>query len=347
MTEVKLDLQSTARGSPKAVPVLQLHIDLLRTAGSAEAYHRLAQTINASEHAPLWQQLASAVEIRQGEHRIALSFVRASAPEHIALEDFLDPFQWPRMNLTFAGTEPVQRDGPPVQVVFKARFTFEEPIALTMHAEDHSKTRWLVTGQPGPHFNLNGRPVMEPNLPLAFAALWDSAIFGFTHVLPLGFDHILFLIALALSCRLPRQIFLMVTLFTLAHCLSLALAARGIVEFNSAVIEYLILASIVWYGINAMRRPAQQTWWHYVTLFVIGLVHGLGFANGFALMQTEAHFLQHLLAFNIGIEAAQLLVVVIASLRLTRLQTPVVHKVLATGISSTAAVWLTLNLATT
>ncbi len=137
---------------------------------------------------------------------------------------------------------------------------------------------------------------------------------GFRHILPLGVDHILFVLGLFfLSTRL-RPLIWQISAFTLAHTLTLALAALGLVSVPASLVEPLIAASISFVAIeNIFARGLSP--WRPAVVFGFGLLHGLGFASvleQFGLPQGA--FVPALIGFNIGVELGQLAVIAAAFL---------------------------------
>ena len=135
---------------------------------------------------------------------------------------------------------------------------------------------------------------------------------GFEHILPLGLDHILFVLGLFFSTIKLRSLILQVTAFTFAHSITLALAALGLVKLQLSVVEPLIFLSIVWVAVeNTFYK--KTTKWRPLVVFSFGLLHGLGFAtllNEYGL--PKENFISLLLAFNIGVEFGQLSVLLMA-----------------------------------
>ena len=135
---------------------------------------------------------------------------------------------------------------------------------------------------------------------------------GFEHILPLGLDHILFVLGLFFSTIKLRSLILQVTAFTFAHSITLALAALGLVKLQLSVVEPLIFLSIVWVAVeNTLYK--KTTKWRPLVVFSFGLLHGLGFAtllNDYGL--PKDNFISLLLAFNIGVEFGQLSVLLMA-----------------------------------
>ena len=132
---------------------------------------------------------------------------------------------------------------------------------------------------------------------------------GFVHVVPLGMDHILFVLGLFLLSRRWKPLLLQVTAFTLAHTLTLGLAATGMVQVPASVVEPIIAGSIVVIALENILYP-RYTPWRLLVVFVFGLVHGLGFAGALSRLDLPASaLLVGLLGFNLGVELGQLTVI--------------------------------------
>ena len=132
---------------------------------------------------------------------------------------------------------------------------------------------------------------------------------GFVHVVPLGMDHILFVLGLFLLSRRWKPLLLQVTAFTLAHTLTLGMAATGVVQVPASVVEPIIAGSIVVIALENIFYP-RYTSWRLLVVFVFGLVHGLGFAGALSQLDLPASaLLVGLLGFNLGVELGQLTVI--------------------------------------
>jgi hydrogenase/urease accessory protein HupE len=136
----------------------------------------------------------------------------------------------------------------------------------------------------------------------------DFLLLGVEHILT-GIDHLLFLAALLLAARGLWPILATVTAFTLAHSVTLSLAALDLVDLPTAVVEPLIAASIVWvaaenlYGATPSARRVAVT-------FLFGLVHGLGFAEVMKELHLQGwRLVAGLGGFNLGVEVGQAIVV--------------------------------------
>jgi hypothetical protein len=145
---------------------------------------------------------------------------------------------------------------------------------------------------------------------------WSTArrflVLGFTHILPAGLDHVLFVLGLALLSPRLGPLLAQVTAFTAAHTLTLGLAVHGVVSLPARVVEPLIAASIVYVAVeNLLRR--EVGWLRLAVVFAFGLLHGLGFAGVLSeLGWPEGRRLLALLSFNLGVEAGQVAVIVLA-----------------------------------
>jgi hydrogenase/urease accessory protein HupE len=132
---------------------------------------------------------------------------------------------------------------------------------------------------------------------------------GIKHILT-GYDHLLFLFALLIGCKRISSVVKVITAFTIAHSISLALATLGWVEIPSHVVEPLIAATIVYVGISNLRRGQVVS--HRVLLtFGFGLIHGFGFAGALREMGVGSNggaVAVPLLAFNSGVEMGQMMV---------------------------------------
>ncbi|NCO88007.1 MAG: HupE/UreJ family protein [Rhodobacterales bacterium] len=148
------------------------------------------------------------------------------------------------------------------------------------------------------------------------AGLWQTFFnyipVGFDHIVPKGLDHILFVLGLFFLSTQMRPLLLQVSAFTLAHTLTLALAALGYVSVPGSIVEPLIAASIVFVAVENIFTQGLSRW-RPVVVFAFGLLHGLGFASvlgEFGLPQGA--FIPALIGFNIGVELGQLAVIATA-----------------------------------
>ena len=134
---------------------------------------------------------------------------------------------------------------------------------------------------------------------------------GVEHILT-GTDHLLFLVGLLVVCRRMQTVAIVVTCFTVAHSVTLALAALNLVSLPSRVVEPLIAATIVLIGLENLYRgqePLGRWPARWLAAFGFGLIHGLGFASALKALGLGSHetsLIPPLLAFNLGVELGQL-----------------------------------------
>ncbi|WP_339923830.1 HupE/UreJ family protein [uncultured Cyclobacterium sp.] len=142
---------------------------------------------------------------------------------------------------------------------------------------------------------------------------------GIQHILDIkGFDHILFVLALAVVYMIKDwgRILVLVTAFTIGHSLTLALATLKVISVNTDLVEFLIPVTI---GITALAniiKPKSSSGkgiqLNYLFALCFGLIHGLGFSNYLrSLLGQEQSIFTPLLAFNVGLEVGQVVIVVL------------------------------------
>jgi len=137
---------------------------------------------------------------------------------------------------------------------------------------------------------------------------------GYTHILPKGLDHILFVLGIFLLSARWRSILLQVSTFTLAHSITLGLTMYGIVSLPAKVVEPMIALSIAYVAIENLVTSELKPW-RLALVFSFGLLHGMGFAGVLRdLGLPRSQFLTALLTFNAGVEAGQLSVIALAFL---------------------------------
>jgi hypothetical protein len=145
------------------------------------------------------------------------------------------------------------------------------------------------------------------------AVVWRFIVLGFTHILPHGLDHILFVLGLFFFSTFLRPLLIQVTAFTIAHSITLGMSIMGVFSLPASIVEPLIALSIVVVAAeNIFFRKLKPSRW--ILVFAFGLIHGLGFAGVLReLGLPEGKFVQVLLSFNVGVELGQLAVIAIAA----------------------------------
>lgn len=146
---------------------------------------------------------------------------------------------------------------------------------------------------------------------------------GYQHITDInGYDHILFVIALCAIYRITdwKKILILVTAFTIGHSVTLSLAALDIIDYSTELIEFLIPVTIIFTCVanlfhkssTSVLTPEQFSPVRYFLALGFGLIHGMGFSNYLrSLLGKDQNIIQQLLAFNIGLEFGQLLIVAV------------------------------------
>ena len=135
---------------------------------------------------------------------------------------------------------------------------------------------------------------------------WDFFVLGFEHIL-IGYDHLLFILALLFASTQLKNLIAIVTAFTLAHSVTLALAYFKVLELPTQIVEAGIALSIVYVALeNCLVQTPKKRW---LMTFILGLIHGLGFAGVLSALSLPAYSRSlSLVAFNLGVEAGQIMI---------------------------------------
>jgi hydrogenase/urease accessory protein HupE len=203
---------------------------------------------------------------------------------------------------------------PPGSAAFTWRYApeyGESALRLAMPAGAIVRADWLMAGQESAPFQLDPKLVPVRTTADVFR---DYTVLGFTHILPKGLDHILFVLGIFLLSVHWRPLLYQVTAFTVAHSITLALSLYGVISLPASVVEPLIALSIVYVAVENMVVSELKPWRVWV-VFGFGLLHGLGFAGVLTELGLPAgEFLPALIAFNVGVELGQLAVITLALL---------------------------------
>ncbi len=195
-----------------------------------------------------------------------------------------------------------------------ANFSFTYGLALGTYAlnvrlgDGPVQTQWIVGSAPSAPVSL----VAPPPPPTRAEIGWQYFVLGFTHILPHGFDHVLFVVGIFLLTSQWKSIVAQVSTFTIAHSITLALTMYGVVSLPAKVVEPMIALSIAYVAIENLVVSELKPW-RLALVFSFGLLHGMGFAGVLRdLGLPRPAFLTALLTFNLGVEAGQLSVIAIA-----------------------------------
>lgn len=179
--------------------------------------------------------------------------------------------------------------------------------------ETTTVVRYILPGGEERTFSYIGNPGMVYLDPSWYQAALNFVWLGFEHILE-GTDHLLFLLCLLIPLRNVWALIPVVTSFTIAHSITLMAAAFGWVpsaNWFPSMIEFLIAVSIVYMALENIIGVKHRHRW--MLTFGFGLVHGFGFS--FLLTESMqfagSHLVMSLLAFNIGVELGQILVLIV------------------------------------
>ncbi|MFK5985464.1 MAG: HupE/UreJ family protein [Pseudomonadota bacterium] len=175
-----------------------------------------------------------------------------------------------------------------------------------------SQWQWLRADKASKPFSLTE---IFTRIPLT-EVISDYIISGFEHIVPKGLDHILFILGIFLFSTRLNPLLWQVTMFTIAHTITLGLSMNGLVSVPAAIVEPLIAISIAYIGFeNVFTHTLHR--YRLLIVFFFGLLHGLGFASVLAEFgMPENDFITALISFNIGVELGQLTVIAVAYLLL-------------------------------
>tara|TARA_B100000902_G_scaffold24653_1_gene29681 strand:+ start:477 stop:1604 length:1128 start_codon:yes stop_codon:yes gene_type:complete len=174
--------------------------------------------------------------------------------------------------------------------------------SMEIDNDGKASTKWLKAGEKTAPIPLADR---KSNMAtIIFPAIQQ----GIKHIIPGGLDHILFVLGLFFFSYKIGPLLSQVTIFTIAHSITLILGSLGYIYLPPVFVEAIIAASIVWIGLeNVVRTKLNIS--RIGIIFCFGLLHGLGFAYMFTQIGLEgSDYLINLFSFNLGVEVGQLLV---------------------------------------
>lgn len=182
-------------------------------------------------------------------------------------------------------------------------------LAVQNEGEPQPAMQWLDGAETSRPFSLAAHVVPPSRLQVARQYL----ALGFTHILPYGLDHILFVLGIFLLTTSLKPVLTQVTTFTIAHSITLALTMYGVVSLPPRIVEPAIAFSIAYIAIeNIFAKKLRSS--RVAVIFAFGLLHGMGFAGVLReLGLPRSEFLTALVTFNVGVEIAQLTVIALAT----------------------------------
>ena len=186
-----------------------------------------------------------------------------------------------------------------------------------------SSWQWLRNGNISTEFSLSEVFTQQATHEI----IYDYISAGFQHILPKGFDHILFILGIFLLSTHFRVLIWQVTIFTLAHTITLGLSMNGIISLPASIVEPLIALSIAYIAFENViansvveHKNFKSYYLRFIIIFIFGLLHGLGFASMLNDFGMPKHaFYTALISFNFGVELGQLSIITIAYISLSLL----------------------------
>ena len=173
--------------------------------------------------------------------------------------------------------------------------------------EDELVTEYLQSGIESSQFSFK-----ENNFNKTFNSFTKFFVLGIQHIIPKGLDHILFIFGLFLFSSSLKKLISQITIFTIAHSITLIFVSLSLMRINPQIVEPIIALSIVYIGLENIFRKYIKEYLRYVVILFFGLLHGLGFAlvlSDIGYRSTDLFI--NLVSFNIGIEVAQISIVLI------------------------------------
>ncbi len=137
-------------------------------------------------------------------------------------------------------------------------------------------------------------------------------VLGVQHIIPKGLDHILFIFGLFLFSSSLKKLISQITIFTIAHSITLIFVSLSLMRINPQIVEPIIALSIVYIGLENIFKKYIKEYLRYVVILFFGLLHGLGFAlvlSDIGYRSTDLFI--NLVSFNFGIEVAQISIVLV------------------------------------
>jgi len=292
---------------------LQVNMEAL-LAGVNPSHSDTDESPNAARYNDLRALPTSELEARirafwpQYRDGVRLEFDGVRGEPDLAALDILDPGDLARARLTT-----LQLTGSIPPGAKTLRWTYAPHYGgsvLRLHRAGESEivAGWVREGEASATYPIAGAVARATRTEV----FGQYLVLGFTHILPKGLDHMLFVLGLFLLSTRLAPLLWQVTAFTLAHSITLALSVYGVIALSPAIVELLIAASIVAVAVENLVTSRLHAW-RVAVVFAFGLLHGLGFAGVLTeIGLPREDFVTGLVAFNIGVEGGQLAVIAIA-----------------------------------
>ena len=182
-------------------------------------------------------------------------------------------------------------------IILRINSINNEPLYTELIEED-KKSKW---------FSIKNKTKLD-----LFQNIKEYTLLGFKHIIPKGLDHILFILALFLLSPKLRPLVLQVSIFTLAHTITLFLGALKIILIPAIIVEPIIALSICFIAIENLFTENIKKMRPYI-IFIFGLLHGLGFAGVLnEIGISDGQFISSLVSFNMGVELGQICIIILS-----------------------------------
>ena len=289
--EIRLNLEALLSG----IDLSNIsNTDEARQSAKYDFYRGRSEIDLKSDFSKIWPSLETEIKIKQDDEFVALRL------ENIMVEG-QENFDYPRFT-TIVFTTSIDPYRP---FSFQWSKSYGE-IVLREQGRENGFTQYLQAGIKSSDITIGEQPAYK------FSEVFFQYIpVGFTHIIPKGLDHILFVVGIFFLSTKLSALFWQITFFTLAHSVTLAMASLGIVKISPSIVEPLIAASIVYVAVENFYSKTLNLR-RSIIVFCFGLLHGLGFASVLAEFGLPIQqFVPALVGFNIGVELGQISIVLI------------------------------------
>lgn len=294
---LEFEVQTNLEGLVAGIDLEQVKdTDQAPEAQAYDALRALAPAQFIERFQAFWPQMASGITIRSNNGTIRPELVGIEVPA-VGNPDVVR-----QSAIRFRAVLPP--DAAAVEVGWDAAYG---ALVLRQQGVDAPYDGYLDNGAISPPIQLSGGGQAGP-----WSVFTEYIPIGFEHIVPLGLDHILFVLGLFFMAAQLRPLLWQITAFTLAHTVTLALGALGYVAVPPQIVEPIIAASIIYVSVENILADRLSRW-RLLIVFGFGLLHGLGFARVLEEFGVpEGNFLPALLGFNVGVELGQLAVILVA-----------------------------------
>ena len=242
-----------------------------------------------------WPNLSKDIQLIQSGRVIQLDYLDLTVPD-------VGNTELTRISHLYLEAK-VEKDEP---LVFSWSSNFG-PIVVRQMGVENGITQFLSNGEESDPIFFQGEAGKSKT-----NTFFEYIIVGFEHIIPKGWDHIVFILGLFFFSSKLKPLVWQISTFTLAHTFTLALGSLGYIKIFPEIVEPLIALSIVFISVeNIFIKKFSK--WRPIVIFIFGLLHGLGFASvlgEFGL--PNGFFVPALIGFNVGVEFGQLTVVLLA-----------------------------------